>query len=82
MQRKWQVTSIVVLGVFMASLDLFIVNIAFPDIGRDFSGASLSSLSWVLNAYAIVFAAFVAAAGSLLLVRGASAPLVTSEVRS
>jgi EmrB/QacA subfamily drug resistance transporter len=63
MQRKWQVTSIVVLGVFMASLDLFIVNIAFPDIGRDFSGASLSSLSWVLNAYAIVFAALLVPAG-------------------
>lgn len=63
MQRKWQVTSIVVLGVFMASLDLFIVNIAFPDIRRDFDGVSLSSLSWVLNAYAIVFAALLVPAG-------------------
>ena len=63
MQRKWRVTSIVVAGVFMASLDLFIVNIAFPDIAADFDGASLPALSWVLNAYAIVFAALLVPAG-------------------
>ncbi len=63
MQRKWRVTSIVVAGVFMASLDLFIVNIAFPDISRSFDGTSLSALSWVLNAYAIVFAALLVPAG-------------------
>ena len=34
MQRKWRITLIVCVGVFMASLDLFIVNIAFPDIER------------------------------------------------
>ena len=33
MQRKWRVSLIVCVGVFMASLDLFIVNIAFPAIG-------------------------------------------------
>jgi EmrB/QacA subfamily drug resistance transporter len=63
MQRKWQVTLIVCAGVFMSSLDLFIVNIAFPDIERDFHGVSLSSLSWVLSAYAIVFAALLVPAG-------------------
>lgn len=63
MQRKWRITLIVCVGVFMASLDLFIVNIAFPDIGRDFGGASLQSLSWILNAYAIVFAALLVPAG-------------------
>jgi EmrB/QacA subfamily drug resistance transporter len=63
MARKWRVLLVVVVGVLMASLDLFIVNIAFPDIQRDFSGTSLGSLSWVLNAYAIVFAAFLVPAG-------------------
>jgi hypothetical protein len=33
----------------MSSLDLFIVNIAFPAIGRHFGGASLGSLSWILS---------------------------------
>jgi EmrB/QacA subfamily drug resistance transporter len=63
MQRRWQVLAVVVAGVFMAGLDLFIVNIAFPQIRVDFAGTSLGSLSWVLNAYTIVFAAFLVVAG-------------------
>jgi EmrB/QacA subfamily drug resistance transporter len=63
MERRWQVLTVVVAGVFMAGLDLFIVNIAFPQIQRDFPGTSLGSLSWVLNAYTIVFAAFLVVAG-------------------
>ena len=63
MQRKWRVSLIVCVGVFMASLDLFIVNIAFPSIGRHFNGASLSSLSWLLSGYAIIFAALLVPAG-------------------
>src|SRR5215213_6030682 len=53
------------LGVFMAFVDATIVNIAFPDIERDFHGTPISELSWVLNAYNIVFAAFLVAAGRL-----------------
>ncbi len=63
MHRKWHVTLVVCLGVFMASLDLLVVNIAFPSIQRDFDGTSLSALSWVLNGYAIVFAALLVPAG-------------------
>ncbi len=63
MQRKWIVSLIVCVGVFMSSLDLFIVNIAFPAIGRHFGGASLGSLSWILSGYAIVFAALLVPAG-------------------
>src|SRR3984957_3349700 len=63
MQRKWRVSLIVCVGVFMSSLDLFIVNIAFPASGRHFGGASLGSLSWILSAYAIVFAALLVPAG-------------------
>src|SRR3984957_40509 len=63
MQRKWRVSLIVSAGVFMSSLDLFIVNIAFPSISRHFGGTSLGSLSWVLSGYAIVFAALLVPAG-------------------
>ena len=63
MSRRGRVAAIVSVGVFVASLDLFIVNIAFPDLQRDFAGTSLASLSWVLNAYAIVFAALLVPAG-------------------
>jgi EmrB/QacA subfamily drug resistance transporter len=63
MQRKWRISLIVCVGVFMASLDLFIVNIAFPAIALHFGGASLGSLSWILSGYAIVFAALLVPAG-------------------
>src|SRR3954463_11413033 len=63
MSHRARVAAIVSVGVFVASLDLFIVNIAFPDIQRDFDGTSLASLSWILNGYAIVFAALLVPAG-------------------
>ncbi len=53
------------LGGAVAFIDATIVNIAFPDIARSFPGASLSTLSWVLNAYNIVFAAFLMAAAGI-----------------
>jgi EmrB/QacA subfamily drug resistance transporter len=65
MARRWQVFSIVSAGVFLSSLDLFIVNIAFPDVQRDFEGSTLAQLSWILDAYAIVFAALLVPAGRL-----------------
>src|SRR2546421_628729 len=50
---------IVCAGVVLASLDLFIVNVALPSMARDFDlrGDAVADLSWVLNAYAIVYAA-------------------------
>jgi EmrB/QacA subfamily drug resistance transporter len=49
---------IVCAGVVLASLDLFIVNVALPQMARDFElrGDGVADLSWVLNAYAIVYA--------------------------
>ena len=63
MKRRTLLTTILIAGVFLASLDLFIVNIAFPDIARDFEDSSLAEMSWILNAYAIVFAALLVPAG-------------------
>jgi EmrB/QacA subfamily drug resistance transporter len=61
------VLAIVSAGVVLASLDLFIVNVALPQIGRDFhvSASGLADLSWVLNAYAIVYAAFLVLFGRI-----------------
>ncbi len=63
--RNGRVTVVVTVcvGVFMVSLDLFIVNVAFPDIQRSFGGTSVSDLSWILNAYAIAFGALLVPAG-------------------
>jgi EmrB/QacA subfamily drug resistance transporter len=65
MQRKWQVLLVTSVAVFMSFLDVTIVNIAFPDIRASFGDASLAGLSWILNAYNIVFAALLVPAGRL-----------------
>ena len=57
------VLAVASLGVFIAFVDATIVNIAFPSIQRSFPQASIGSVSWVLSAYNIVFAAFLVAAG-------------------
>ena len=48
---------------FLVYLDATIVNVAFPDIRASFSGATLAGLSWVLSAYALVFAALLVPGG-------------------
>ena len=52
-------------GAFLAFLDATIVNVAFPSIRESFPEASICALSWVLNAYNIVFAAFLVVCGRL-----------------
>lgn len=61
----WQVLAISAASVFVVFLDATIVNIAFPAISRSFDNATPAGLSWVLNAYAVVFGALLVAAGSL-----------------
>jgi len=52
-------------AAFMASLDLFIVNVAFPDIAEEFHHASLGDVSWILNGYAVLYAALLVPLGRL-----------------
>lgn len=52
-------------AVFMAALDMFIVNVALVDIGRDFGRGSLADLSWILNGYTILYGALLVPAGRL-----------------
>ncbi len=59
------VLAIASLGAVVAFIDATIVNIAFPDIERSFPGTSISTLSWVLNAYNIFFAAFLVASARI-----------------
>jgi EmrB/QacA subfamily drug resistance transporter len=51
------------LGTFMASLDLSIVNVAFPDIEASYPDASSASLAWIITAYSIVFGALLVVGG-------------------
>ena len=54
------IASLATLATF---LDTTILYVAFPDIGRTFGDATAAELSWVLNAYTIVFAAALIPAG-------------------
>jgi EmrB/QacA subfamily drug resistance transporter len=63
--RRWLVLLVTSLAVYMVFLDGTIANIAFPAIRRSFPSASLATLSWVLNAYSIVFASLLLSSGRI-----------------
>jgi EmrB/QacA subfamily drug resistance transporter len=64
MERKWWTLLAACVATFMLLLDITVVNVALPDIQRDLD-ASLSSLQWVIDAYALTLAAFLLMTGSL-----------------
>jgi len=64
-ESQHMVTAVLIGAAFLAGVDLFIVNVAFDDIGHDFAGADLTDLSWILNAYAVVYAALLIPMGRL-----------------
>src|SRR3954466_5685193 len=61
--HPWRVFGVASLATFLAFLDTTIVNVAFPDVLGDFRGTPLATLAWVVNAYALLFAALLAVAG-------------------
>ncbi len=62
--RKWWILVAVSVGMFMALLDVTIVNIAIPAIIKDLR-TNVTSVSWVLNAYSLVLAAFFLSMGRI-----------------
>jgi len=60
-----QVLAIVSVGIILANLDLFVVNVALPNIALDFANPSLERLSWILNGYTIAYAALLVFFGRL-----------------
>lgn len=63
--NKWAVFAIACGGTFLVSLDSTIAIAAFPALREAFPTASTSTLSWVLNAYTIVYAALLIPFGRL-----------------
>jgi EmrB/QacA subfamily drug resistance transporter len=55
--RKWWILVAVSFGMFMALLDVTIVNIAMPAIITDLD-TTVATASWVLNSYSLVLAVF------------------------
>ena len=60
--RTLVIASLATLATF---LDTTILYVAFPDIAATFADTGASELSWVLNAYTIVFAALLIPAGKV-----------------
>jgi EmrB/QacA subfamily drug resistance transporter len=60
--RPWLAFTALVFGFFMALLDATVVNIALPTIQKSLN-TDLSTVSWVLNAYNLVFAVLLVVAG-------------------
>ena len=71
-RRRRTIFIVTALGAFMGSLDLSIVNVAFPALERAFTHDTRASLSWVITGYSIIF-------GSLLVVAGRTADRIGSR---
>ena len=61
--RRNAVFAVTAIAAFMASLDLSIVNVAFPAMQRSFPRAAQAQVAWVVTGYAIVFASLLVTAG-------------------
>ncbi|HVB70530.1 MAG TPA: DHA2 family efflux MFS transporter permease subunit [Acidimicrobiales bacterium] len=70
--RRRSIFLVTSLGAFMASLDLSIVNVAFPALQRAFAHDPRASLAWVVTGYSIIF-------GSLLVIAGRTADRLGSR---
>src|SRR5438876_3123641 len=60
--RRWQALALVCVAFFMTILDVSIVNVALPSIGRSLH-FSETGLQWVITAYAITFGGFLLLGG-------------------
>lgn len=58
----WVILAIACVAQFMVVLDVSIVNVALPSIGRDLH-YSTTGLQWVVNAYVLTFAGFLLLGG-------------------
>ncbi|HET6963922.1 MAG TPA: MFS transporter [Acidimicrobiales bacterium] len=58
----WVILAIACVAQFMVVLDVSIVNVALPSIGRDLHYSS-TGLQWVVNAYVLTFAGFLLLGG-------------------
>src|SRR5262249_21378515 len=61
----WPIFWIASVAAFLVSLDTTMLYAAFGALRAGFPGASAADLSWVLNAYTVVYAAMLIPAGGL-----------------
>src|SRR5258708_5362752 len=59
---KWLVAAVFVCGMFIDILDTTIVNVALPDLGREFR-ADTASIEWIVLGYLLSLAVWIPASG-------------------
>src|SRR4051812_13289472 len=64
MRNKPLILTSLLVATFLINVDVTIVNVALPSLVRELH-ASNSQLQWIVDAYSVVFAALILAAGSL-----------------
>lgn len=69
--NPWVVFAIASAAVFLVAVDATIAVAAFPALRSTFADTSPATLSWVLNAYTILYAALLVPAGRLVDLHGA-----------
>lgn len=69
--NPWAVFAIASAAVFLVAVDATIAVAAFPALRSSFPQTSPATLSWVLNAYTILYAAILVPAGRLVDLHGA-----------
>src|SRR5918999_644016 len=60
--KRWRAFALLAVAFFMTVIDLTIVNVALPTIGRDLH-FSQANLQWVVTAYALTFGGFLLLGG-------------------
>jgi MFS family permease len=60
--NRWRAFALLAVSFFMAIIDLTIVNVSLPTIGRDLH-FSETGLQWVVTAYALTFGGFMLLGG-------------------
>lgn len=85
--RPWRAMSVCFVALFMTLLDISVVNVALPAMGRS-TGAGPSQLQWVVSGYVLALGLVPVLAGRLgdqrgrrrMLLRGVAAFVVTSAL--
>ena len=70
--RRWKALILICAAIFVVVLDIAIVNVALPSIGRDLNFAD-KNLQWVITAYSLTY-------GGFLLLGGRAADLIGRRI--
>jgi EmrB/QacA subfamily drug resistance transporter len=63
-RNRWRILAVLSLSLVVIGLDNTVMNVALPSVQNDL-GVSASTLQWIVDAYILVFAGLLLAAGNL-----------------